>query len=134
MYLVGKIRILITKGRNLYMTARQAIIRNQKDIELVKRPNNREVYGKQLTVNAENDRLSVLLVTIKAGGEILPHTHEVLEVIYVIQGEGSALVNGERKKSEPGTIIVALAGNEHGFLNTGSTDVILYCVFSPGIA
>lgn len=114
------------------MTTRQAIIRNQKDIELVKRPNNREVYGKQLTVNAENDRLSANLVTVKAGGEIMPHTHEMLEVFYIIEGEGSALVNGERQKAEAGTIIIAPPGSEHGLINTGEKDILMYCVFSPG--
>ncbi|MGE5631844.1 MAG: cupin domain-containing protein [Caulobacteraceae bacterium] len=112
----------------------QAIIRNQKDIELVKRPGHKEAYGKQLTVNSENGRLSATLVTIKAGGELLPHTHEVLEVFYVIEGEGSALVNGERQKASSGSIIVAPPGSEHGMINTGDKDMVMYCVFSPGIA
>ncbi|MEA4846581.1 MAG: cupin domain-containing protein [Clostridiaceae bacterium] len=112
----------------------QSIIRNQKDVELVKNPKHNEVYGRLLTAEKENGRLSAHLNTIKPGGEILPHTHEVLEVIYVIEGEGSALVNGERKKAGKGTIIVANVGSEHGFINTGDSDLVLYCVFSPGIA
>ncbi len=112
----------------------EAVIRNQKDVELVKKPIHNEVYGRLLSAEKENGRLSAHLTIIKAGGEIFPHTHEVLEMIYIIQGEGLALVNGERKESEPGTIIVAPAGSEHGFLNTGNTDIVMYCVFSPGIA
>ncbi|MHB1393296.1 MAG: cupin domain-containing protein [Clostridia bacterium] len=112
----------------------ESIIRNQKDVESLKKPVHNEVYGKLLAGEKENGRLSAHLTTIKPGGEILPHTHEVLEVIYIIQGEGSALVNGERKKAEPGTIIVAQAGSEHAFLNTGDTDIVMYCIFSPGIA
>jgi len=111
-----------------------SIIRNQEDLESVKRPVHTEVYGKLLTGEKENGRLSAHLITIKPGGEIVPHIHEVLEVIYIIQGEGSALVNGERKKSGPGSVIVAQVGSEHGVLNTGDTDIVLYCVFSPGIA
>ncbi|HYE84593.1 MAG TPA: cupin domain-containing protein [Clostridia bacterium] len=112
----------------------EAVIRNQRDAVLEKRPNHREVYGKQLTVNAENGRLSANLITIKPEGEIIPHTHEVLEVIYIIEGEASVLVNGARQKGEAGTILVAPAGSEHGILNTGDKDVIMYCVFSPAIA
>lgn len=112
----------------------KAIIRNQKDIQFEKRPNHKEVYGKQLTVNKENDRLSATLVTIKPGGELLPHTHEVLEVFYIIEGEGSALVNGERKEAAGGSIIVAPPGSEHGLINTGEKDLTLYAVFSPGVA
>ena len=112
----------------------ESFIRNQKDVEAVKNPKHNEVYGKVLSEQKENGRLSAHLTTVKPGGEILPHTHEVLEVIYVIEGEGSALVNGERKKSEPGTIVVANVGSEHGFKNTGDSDLVLFCVFSPGIA
>ncbi len=112
----------------------ESFIRNQKDVEAVKNPKHNEVYGKLLSEQKENGRLSAHLTTVKPGGEILPHTHEVLEVIYVIEGEGSALVNGERKKSEPGTIVVANVGSEHGFKNTSDSDLVLFCVFSPGIA
>jgi quercetin dioxygenase-like cupin family protein len=129
-----KIRIFSTKGRKFNMTTQQAIIRNQKDVELIKKPAHNEVYGKLLSGEKENGRLSAHLTIIKPGGEIIPHTHEVLEVIYIVKGEGSALVNGERKRAEPGTIVLAPAGSEHGFLNTGDTDIEMYCVFSPGIA
>jgi quercetin dioxygenase-like cupin family protein len=112
----------------------QSIIRNQKDVETVKNPKHNEVYGRLLTKQEENGRLSAHLTTVKPGGEIIPHTHEVLEVIYVIEGEGSALVNGERQKAEKGTIVAANIGSEHGFINTGDKDLVLYCVFSPGIA
>lgn len=111
-----------------------SIIRNQKDVELVKNPKHIEVYGKVLTSEKENGRLSGHLTTIRPGGEIVPHTHEVLEFIYVIEGEGAALVNGERKQSGPGTVVVANIGSEHGFKNTGDSDLVLLCVFSPGIA
>ena len=112
----------------------ESIIRNQKDVESIKKPAHKEVYGKLLSEEKENGRLSAHLTTIKPGGEIFPHVHEVLEMIYIVQGEGLVLVNGERKKAEPGTVVVANVGSEHGFLNTGDTDIVMYCVFSPGIA
>lgn len=116
------------------MTAQQAIIRNQRDVEPVKNPKHKEVYGRLLSSQDENGRLSAHLTVIKPGGEIVPHTHEVLEVFYIIEGEGSALVNGERHKAEAGTVIAAPPGSEHGLLNTGEKDIVMYCVFSPGIA
>lgn len=112
----------------------ESIIRNQRDIEATKNPKHREVYNKLLTIQKENDRLSASLATIKPGGEILPHTHDVLEVMYVTEGEGSALINGERQKAETGAIIVAPPGRVHGMMNTGDGDLVLFCVFSPGIA
>jgi quercetin dioxygenase-like cupin family protein len=103
-------------------------------MELVKNPKHKEVYGRLLTGEKENGRLSAHLTTIKPGGEIIPHTHEVLEVFYIIEGEGSALVNGVRQKAEAGTVIAAPPGSEHGIMNTGDNDILMYCVFSPGIA
>lgn len=111
-----------------------SVIRNQKDVEPVKNPKHIEVYGQLLSSEKENGRLSAHLTTIKPGGEIVPHIHDVLEFIYVIQGEGSVLVNGERKKAEAGTALAANIGSEHGFKNTGDSDLVLLCVFSPGIA
>lgn len=112
----------------------ESFIRNQKDVEPVRNPKHKDVYGQVLSMEKENGRLSAHLTTVKPGGEILPHTHEALEVIYVIEGEGSVLVNGERKKAGPGTIIAANVGSEHGLINTGDSDLLLFCVFSPGIA
>ncbi len=109
------------------------IIRHQKDFEYAKHPLHREVYTKVLTRNDENGRLSASLVVIKPGGEIVPHTHEVLEVFYIMKGSGSALVNGERIKAEAGNVIIAPAKSEHGLINEGSEELELYAVFSPGI-
>ncbi|MFZ5352152.1 MAG: cupin domain-containing protein [Bacillota bacterium] len=111
----------------------EAIIRNQENIELTKHPKHRDVYMKILTNNSETGRLSASIVSIRPGGEILPHTHEVIEVFYIMKGIGSALVNGVRMKAEAGTIIIAPAGNEHGMINEGQEDLELYCVFSPGV-
>lgn len=109
-------------------------IRHERDVAAAKNPKHNEVYGQVLSPERENGRLSAHRTTVKVGGEILPHTHEVLEVIYVLEGEGAALVNGERIKAVPGTIVVANIGSEHGFKNTGTSDLVLFCVFSPGIA
>lgn len=112
----------------------ESYIRHQQDVESKQNPKHIEVYGQVLSPEKENGRLSAHRITIKAGGEIVPHVHDVLEVIYVLEGEGLALVNGERVKAVPGTIVSANIGSEHGFKNTGDKELILYCVFSPGIA
>lgn len=111
----------------------EAIIKYEKDIKEEKRSNHKEAYGKLLTWRKENGRLSANLVTLKPGGELIPHTHEVLEVFYIIEGQGSALVNGERKPVNNGTIIIAPPGSEHGLVNIGDGDLKLFAVFSPGV-
>ncbi len=110
------------------------IIKHEKDIEFIKSPIHKEVYLKLLSKNEENGRFSAHLVSIKPGGEIIPHTHEVVEVFYIIKGVGSALINGERVKAEQGSVIIAPAGSLHGLINEGDEDIQLYAVFSPGTA
>jgi quercetin dioxygenase-like cupin family protein len=111
----------------------EAILRNQKDIEFSKHPKHIEVYKKDLTNNDENGRLSAHLLRVMPGGEIVPHTHEVLEVFYILSGNGSALVNGERQTATAGSVVIAPAGSEHGLKNDGNEIIELYAVFSPGI-
>lgn len=111
----------------------KAIIRNHKDIEFAKHPKHIEVYKKDLTNEGENGRLSAHYLNIMPGGEIVPHTHDVLEVFYIMSGSGSALVNGERIKATAGSVIVAPPGSEHGLKNDGSEIIELYAVFSPGM-
>ncbi|MDF2520503.1 MAG: cupin [Clostridia bacterium] len=110
-----------------------AILRNQKDIEFAKHTKHIDVYKKDLTGNDENGRLSAHFLQVMPGGELVPHTHEVLEVFYIISGSGSALVNGKRQKAEAGSIIIAPPGSEHGLKNDGSEIIELYAVFSPGV-
>lgn len=111
----------------------KAIIRNHNDIEFAKHPKHIEVYKKDLTNEGENGRLSAHYLHVMPGGEIVPHTHDVLEVFYIIAGSGSALVNGERQIATVGSVIVAPPGSEHGLKNDGSEIIELYAVFSPGM-
>lgn len=111
----------------------EAIIRNHNNIEFTKHPKHIEVYKKDLTSNDENGRLSAHYLRVMPGGEILPHTHDVLEVFYIMSGQGTALINGERQIATAGSIIIAPIGNEHGLKNDGHEIIELYAVFSPGV-
>lgn len=106
-------------------------IKNQESVEWVSNPKHRKVYLRHLATSQNNERLSTHIVRIEKGGEIVPHTHEILEVFYVMQGKGLALVNGERIKASEGDCIIAHPGEEHGVINTGEEEVLLYAVFSP---
>lgn len=112
----------------------EAIIKNLNDVPFDKHPQHIEVYKKNVTTSAENDRLSAVSLFIKPGGEIVPHTHDVLEVFYIIEGKGLALVNGIRQEANGGTVIIAPPGSEHGLKNVGEQDLTLYAVFSPALA
>ncbi|MEA4960716.1 cupin domain-containing protein [Lutispora sp.] len=107
------------------------IIKNQESLEWIRNSKHRDVFLRHLTTSKENDRLSAHIVRIEKGGEIVPHTHEILEVFYIMKGEGLALANRERVKTAAGDCIIAHPGEEHGLINTGEGEILLYSVFSP---
>lgn len=110
------------------------ILKRIAEIEEKPHPKFPNVFMRQIALNAETERLSAGYVRILPGAELMPHTHEVLEIFHILKGTGSALVNGERVDVTGGTVIIAPANIEHGLRNTGDTDIELYAVFSPAIA
>ncbi|AYO29345.1 cupin domain-containing protein [Biomaibacter acetigenes] len=109
----------------------QTIVKKIDDEKWVKNPIHREVYLNTLLDENENQNVIVRLAKILPGGEILPHTHKNQETFYFLEGEGSVLINGERKRVKKGELVNAPAGCEHGILNDTSEEILLYCVFSP---
>jgi quercetin dioxygenase-like cupin family protein len=109
----------------------QTIVKKIDDKKWVKNPIHREVYLNTLLDENENQNVIVRLAKILPGGEILPHTHKNQETFYFLEGEGSVLINGERKRVKKGELVNAPAGCEHGILNDTSEEILLYCVFSP---
>jgi len=68
------------------------------------------------------------------GGEIPVHDHDRLdECFFVVQGEGDALVRGERRRVGPHCSIYAPAGKPHGLRNAGPEPLLLLATFVPAI-
>jgi quercetin dioxygenase-like cupin family protein len=68
-------------------------------------------------------------------GESLPwHVHEgAEEIIYVLQGTGSAHSDTETKPIHPGTVLYMEADSSHRIVNEGKGEVKLLCAFSPPV-
>jgi quercetin dioxygenase-like cupin family protein len=109
----------------------EAIVKNLREDGWVKNPAHREVYLNTLLDEKENDHVMIRVAKIMPGGEILPHTHKNQETFYFLEGEGSVLVNGERRRIGKGELVNAPAGSEHGIINDTDREILLYCVFSP---
>lgn len=110
------------------------LVKRASEITEKPHPKFENVFIRQLAINAETDRFSASLVRIVPGAELLPHTHDVLEMFYILCGQGEALVGEEKISASEGTLIIAPAGKLHGMKNLGDTDIQLYAVFSPAIA
>jgi len=83
-----------------------------------------------LTIS-ENDKVTVRHVKVEPGGRIIPHSHEVWEVYYMLEGEGEAVMGDRTEICSKGTCFIAPAGVKHSLKNTGDVSILLFCVFTP---
>ena len=74
----------------------------------------------------------VVVMCIPSAGEIGEETHDhVDQVLAFVEGEGVAILDGERGPVEPDCVVHVPAGTRHNFVNTGSGDLRLYTVYAP---
>jgi mannose-6-phosphate isomerase-like protein (cupin superfamily) len=75
----------------------------------------------------------LVVMTLKPGEEIGVETHDDRDqFIRVEEGEGVAILDGEKHALEDGTAVVIPAGTEHNVINTSKDEKLrLYTVYSP---
>jgi mannose-6-phosphate isomerase-like protein (cupin superfamily) len=75
----------------------------------------------------------LVVMTLKPGEEIGLETHDDRDqFIRVEEGEGVAILDGEKHALEDGTAVVIPAGTEHNVINTSKDEKLrLYTVYSP---
>lgn len=75
----------------------------------------------------------VVVMSIEPGGEIGMERHDTGDqFIRVEEGEGEAILDGERHELGDGTALVIPSGTEHNVINTSRSDPLrLYTVYSP---
>jgi mannose-6-phosphate isomerase-like protein (cupin superfamily) len=75
----------------------------------------------------------LVAMTLQPGEEIGLERHEHGDqFIRVEEGQGEAILDGERHTLNPGTALIVPAGAEHNVINTSATVPLrLYTVYSP---
>lgn len=78
-------------------------------------------------------RSQLVIMTLQAGEEIgMEHHDDHDQFIRVEEGEGVAILDGERHELKDGVAVVIPAGTEHNVINTSSTSAMrLYTLYSP---
>lgn len=61
------------------------------------------------------------ITSFPPGGEVRLHTHSTVEQVVVLEGTGTAEINGNLLSVEPYDTTVIPAGEPHRFINTGDT-------------
>jgi mannose-6-phosphate isomerase-like protein (cupin superfamily) len=85
-------------------------------------------FRKELTTG---EHAQVVVMSIPTGEDIGEEVHKVDQTLVFMEGEGEAILNGEKKVVAPGTLTFVPAGTKHNFVNTGSGDLKLFTVYAP---
>ncbi|MFJ7666957.1 cupin domain-containing protein [Lysinibacillus sp. NPDC097195] len=96
----------------------------------------REVYHRELLSAKEADELgvsvsSVLRERIEVGGAVLPHYHDVAEVIHITKGKVKLLQNGEWKSYKEGDTFLVPTGVVHSVANDDVEPTEQISIFIP---
>ena len=74
----------------------------------------------------------VVVMSIPPGGDIGSEVHpDVDQVLVFVQGEGEAILDGEKSVVSVDRLVHVPAGTRHNFVNTGKTDLRLYTIYAP---
>ena len=86
----------------------------------------------KLVTKERSTAVGVSLLEIAPGVEIPVHTHESsIDSIYVVEGEGEAMVDGAWQEIRAGDYVFVDAGEEHGVRSSEDTGLRLFVVHSP---
>jgi mannose-6-phosphate isomerase-like protein (cupin superfamily) len=74
----------------------------------------------------------LVLMSLPVGGEIGIETHPHVDQFFRIeQGEGKVIMEGEEMNFSEDFAFIVPANTEHNIINTGSTELKLYTIYSP---
>lgn len=74
----------------------------------------------------------VVVMSIPPAGDIGEEVHhDVDQVLVFVEGEGVAVLDGQRSEVSPGRLVHVPAGLRHNFVNEGLVDLKLYTVYAP---
>ncbi|HVY65479.1 MAG TPA: cupin domain-containing protein [Gammaproteobacteria bacterium] len=76
------------------------------------------------------DRMSVWKQTMTPGNSTPPHHHDCDEVVVVLAGQGTLLIEGQSLPFQAGDTLLLPAGRDHQIVNTGDRDVVTVAAFA----
>lgn len=77
------------------------------------------------------DSSQLVLMSLLPGEEIGSEVHDVDQVLYAVEGDGEAELDGVRHPFEKGTVICVPAGVRHNFVNTDDEPLKLFTIYAP---
>jgi mannose-6-phosphate isomerase-like protein (cupin superfamily) len=73
----------------------------------------------------------LVLMSLHPTEEIGVEAHDVDQLLFVVKGEGQAVIDGKTSALEKGTMICVPAGARHNVINMGDESMKLFTVYAP---
>ena len=86
-------------------------------------------YFRQTIVTGEHSQ--VVVMTLQVGEDIGEETHEGDQILFFVEGEGEAVLEGESNPVRPNDMVFVPAGTLHNFVNTGDDKLRLVTTYAP---
>jgi len=95
-----------------------------------------ELYHREIAKASDANEMgirlsSVLWEKIDVGGAVLPHYHDVAEIIHITKGRVKLLFNGEWTEFEEGDTFLVPAGTVHSVKNNDTVPTEQISIFIP---
>ncbi|WP_373230354.1 cupin domain-containing protein [Cohnella sp.] len=118
------------------MTEVRTSVKMADELEWSLMPNHIALYHREIVSAAEADTMgirasSVLWEKIGVGGAVLPHYHDVAEIIHITAGKVRLLCNGEWKPYKAGDTFHVPAGVVHSVVNDDTAPTEQISIFLP---
>ena len=79
-----------------------------------------------------DERLQLVVMSLAPNEEIGEETHELDQCIRVEQGEGTVVLEGERRDLKDGSAVIIPAGTRHNIINASAQKPLkLYTLYAP---
>ena len=73
----------------------------------------------------------LVLMSLAPGEDIGDEVHEVDQLLFIVEGEGKALLDGREQDLEDGMVVCVPAGTRHNVVNTDDEPMRLFTVYAP---
>lgn len=97
-------------------------------IDLKEAAKENDFYRKVLFTGANSQ---LVIMSLEPGEAIGLESHPADQFLYVVDGEGLAVVGGSEEDFEKGDAIYIPAGEAHNVVNTGDEALKLFTLYSP---
>lgn len=73
----------------------------------------------------------VVVMSLRPGEEIGTEVHDGDQILYIVEGEGLAVLDDSEEDVEKGSIIVVPTGVRHNVMNTDDEPLKLFTIYAP---